>query len=132
MGNLGGYQDITKLIKAIGGPAAAVKYAAGAASIIFIAGGAAYAGGQKAIKAIKHRIQTRAVPCIWVGQVFTVNSDAGAGAGLMLQNGDEVRILECDGDTLLVEVIGNADNPYAISGELLQSISDFPGGVDTA
>ncbi len=131
MGNLGGYQDITKFIKAIGGPAVAAKYAAAAAGIIFVAGGAVYAGGEKAIKTIRHRIETRAVPCIWVGQVFTVNSDADAGAGLILQNGDEVRILECDSDTLLVEVIGNADNPHAISGELLQSISDFPG-VDTA
>lgn len=127
MGNLGGYQWITTFIKSMGGPAKAAKYVVGAAGLIFVAGGAAYAGGERAIKAFKTRLEKRAVPCAMQGKTFTVVSEADAGGGLVLRAGNEVRVLECDDDAILVEVVGEANNPYVVSGELLKSVSDFPG-----
>ncbi len=127
MGNLGGYQWITTFIKSVGGPAKAAKYAAGAAGLIFVAGGAAYAGGEQAIKAIKARVEKRAVPCATQGQTFTITAEADAGGGLILRAGDMIRVLERDEDAILVEVIDDPNNPYVVSGELLKSVSNFPG-----
>ncbi|WP_136709742.1 hypothetical protein [Agromyces sp. H66] len=131
MGNLGGYQWITTLIKSVGGPEKAARYVAGAAGLIFVAGGAAYAGGEKAIRLIKARFENRVAPCATQGQTFRVDVGADAGAGLILSAGDEVRVLECDGDAILVEVLGDPDNPYVVSCELMRSISDFPGDGST-
>ncbi|MFH8253189.1 hypothetical protein ACH3VR_22680 [Microbacterium sp. B2969] len=130
MGNLGGYQWITTFIKSVGGPAKAARYAVGAAGLIFVAGGAAYAGGEQAVKVLKSRLEKRAVPCATQGQTFTVAAaaDADAGGGLTLRAGDAIRVLECDDDAIVVEVIGDENNPYVVSGQLLTSISDFPGG----
>lgn len=36
------------------------------------------------------------------------------------------RVLECDGDAVLVEVVGNTDNPHFVSRAFLVSISAFP------
>lgn len=37
-------------------------------------------------------------------------------------------MLESDDDAILVEVIGDENKPYVVSGQLLGSISDFPDG----
>jgi hypothetical protein len=36
--------------------------------------------------------------------------------------------LECDGDAILIEVVGDPDNPYFVSSKFLRSVSNFPGG----
>jgi hypothetical protein len=66
------------------------------------------------------------VPCATKGQVFEVVSDGENSSGLELWAGNEYRVLECDGDAILIEVLDNADNPYFVSGEFLATISDFP------
>ena len=43
--------------------------------------------------------------------------------------GDEYRVLECDEDAILIEVLGDPNNPYFVSGALLATISDFPEGA---
>ncbi len=51
---------------------------------------------------------------------------ADSGAKLTLHSGDSFRVLECDGDAILIEVIGNPNNPYMVSGQFLATVSAFP------
>lgn len=123
MGNLGGYQSMTTVVKALGGPKKAAAIVSGS---LLLAGAGLYAGGQKVVKTVISRVKQRAEPCPTKGQVFKVVSDGEAGNDLTLRSGDEYRVLECDGDAILVEVIGRTDNPHFVSGEFLATLSDFP------
>jgi len=71
-------------------------------------------------------INQRSEPLRSKGQVFTVLRDGETGKDLTFQSGDRYRVLERDGDAVLVEVIGRTDNPHFVSGEFLATISDFP------
>ena len=39
--------------------------------------------------------------------------------------GDKFKVLESDGDAVLIEKIGDLTNPYFVSAELLKDISDY-------
>ncbi len=123
MSNLGGYQTMTTVVKALGGPKKAATIVGGG---LLFAGAALYVGGHKVVTTVISRIKQRSEPCPTKGEVFTVVSDGDASNGLTLHSGDEYRVLECDGDAILVEVIGRGDNPHFVSGEFLTSVSGFP------
>ncbi|GAA2009178.1 hypothetical protein [Catenulispora subtropica] len=123
MGNLGGYQTITKTVKSLGGPKKATT--------ILVVGSYAVlrcveAGGKKAVKAVTAARVARNTPCATKDKIFAVASDGEDGSGLRLSAGDEYRVMECDGDAIQIEVLGAADNPYFVSSEFLRSVSDFP------
>jgi hypothetical protein len=126
MGNLGDYQLIVTLIKKLGGPAAAKKYAVAAAGGIFVAGGFAFAGAQKGVGMVRSRLEKRSVPCSTTGLTYAIHSDGEDDNGLKLRAGGKYTVLDCDADSILIEVLDDADNPYFVSGEFLTSISDFP------
>lgn len=134
LSNLGGYQVITTLIKSVGGPENAKKLAVAAGGALFVAGGAAYAGIQKATPVVKKqaaqlfaRRQNRTGGTDELaGSVFTVTAAAESDQGVSFNIGDTFRVLERDADAVLIEVIGNDDNPWVISARLLAEISDFP------
>lgn len=116
---------MTTVTKALGGPKKAIAIVGTGVAIVgygVIRG--LEAGGKKI-----HRIaaSARHVPCPTVGRTFTVAADAEAGGGLTFRTGEKYRVLACDGDAIQIEVIGRPDNPYFVSGELLPSISDYPG-----
>jgi hypothetical protein len=125
MGNLGGYQAMTRIVKALGGPKRAAVIVGGG---LLLTGAGLYAGGQKVVKTVIYRIKPSVEPCPTKGQVFKVASDGEDGNGLTLRSGDEYRVLECDGDAILLEVIGRPDNPHFVSGAFLVTVSDFPAG----
>lgn len=118
MSNLGRYQAMTTIAKKVGGPTVL-------ATITFVGGylvlRPAEAGAKKAARVIKGR----STPCATKGSVFRVRS-AGEESGLQIRVGDEYRVLECDGDAILIEVLGDQHNPYFVSSRFLRSISDFP------
>lgn len=134
MSNLGGYQVITTLIKSVGGPENAKKLAVAAGGALFVAGGATYAGIQKATPVVKK--QAVQLLAKWgsraestdelAGSVFTVTSAAESDQGVSFDIGDTFRVLERDTDAVLIELIGNEDNPWVIAADLLAEISDFP------
>lgn len=45
--------------------------------------------------------------------------------GLQFVVGEQLRVLEIAGDVVLIEKIGDTDNPYFVSADLLRSISDY-------
>lgn len=58
------------------------------------------------------------------GRVFLVTSDGKDGHGVELREGDQYRVLEGDGDAILIEILGGRDNPHMGSSEFLRSVSD--------
>ncbi len=123
MGNLGKYELMTTLAKKVGGPSGLLIATLGGGYII---GRITEAGGKKAVKALVAALKKRNMPCATKGQLFRVVTDGEDSSGLKLSAGDEYRVLECDGDAILIEVLNDPDNPYFVSSEFLTTISDFP------
>lgn len=118
MGNLGQYQTMTTLAKKLGGPA---KLAAA----IAICGFALLRTGEGAAKWAARKIGNRTAPCTTKGRTFEASS-VGNDGGLEISIGDRFRVLECDGNAVLIEVLDNPENPYCVSSAFLASISDYP------
>lgn len=97
-----------------------------------IAGGIVVKGGEFAVKkgkqAIAKRKEKKKDSAIRTDVIYTVEQDAESNKGLEFKVGDRFRVLEYDGDAILIELIGNDNNPYFVSGELLKEISDYPDG----
>jgi hypothetical protein len=119
MGNLGNYQRMTQLAKQIGGPLPlAGAVALGGWIVIRVA-----EAGFKGARMVRRK---QAASTHEPHQIFVVGTEADCGAGLTLHVGEEFRVLERDGNVVLIEVLGNADNPYFVSAEILARVSDFP------
>lgn len=123
MGNLRNYQLMTTIAKKVGGPGALLIATLGSGYII---GRTTEAGGKKAFKASVAALKKRNTPCATKGQLFRVVTNGEDSSGLKLSAGDEYRVLECDVDAILIEVLNDPDNPYFVSSEFLTTISDFP------
>jgi hypothetical protein len=118
MGNLGAYQAMTTIAKKVGGPIAL-------GAITFVSGYVVIRPAEAGAKKVARAIKKRSVPCATKGQVFRATSD-GEDGGLKIRVGDEYKVLECDGDAILVEVLGDPSSPYFVSSKFLRSVSDFP------
>ena len=124
MSNLGGYQTITTIFKALGGPGKAMGIIIGGTLAI---GGVAGSFVPSAVKRAKAAIKKRTASSPTTGQIYTVHTGGvGDRSEPKLRAGDQYRVLERDGDAVLIEVLGNANNPYFVSGEMLATTSDFP------
>ena len=123
MSNLGGYQDAVRLIKALGGPKrAAVVGLAVVGTTGYGVLRMAEAGGKRGIGALKSAIKKRNAPCELEDRVFTVRTDGTDDQGLEFKLGAEYKVL----DAVLIELVGDDDNPHIVSVAFLTTISDFP------
>lgn len=122
MSNLGWYQTLTTAAKAVGGPKKLV-------GLVFVGGAAAGIGGiiliQKAVKAIKNKINKQNTHYIKNGKIFVVRTEGMDSNGLLYKVGDNYRILNRDADSILIEKFGDDNNPYFVSAEFLKEVSDF-------
>lgn len=119
-GNLGAYQVMTALSKKVGGPKVL-------AAVVAIGGYAVLRPVEAAVKKTIGSIRNgRGRPCAPVGLQLEVVSSGEDVGGLRLTVGDQYRVLECDGDAILIEVLGAPDNPHFVSGRFLASVSSFP------
>lgn len=125
VGNLGNYQLMTAVAKKVGGPVGLLAAALGTGYVI---GRTTEAGGKRGIGALKNAINRRKAPCELKGKVFVVRADGIDDQGIEFKAGAEYRVLECSGDAILIELIGNEDNPHVASDVFLSTISDFPAG----
>ena len=121
MSNLGGYQRLTTIAKKVGGPANLVLLIAGSGAVI-------YKGGEifvkKAVKTVQ-KLHADNTASELTGVVYTVNMQGVSNEGLTFEVGDSFKVLESDGDAVLIERIGDSNNPYFVSLELLEEISDY-------
>ena len=119
MSNLGLYQTMTTCAKKVGGPL----------NLFVIVGLGGYAsirlgeaGVKKVVKTIKKHSQKNKTAS---RKTYVVNSNCKSNEGLIFNSGDKYHILEIDKDAVLIEKIGDNNNPYFVSAELLRSISNF-------
>lgn len=126
MGNLGGYQTMTTLVKALGGPAKAVIKGA---VVVGVAGYGvirlAEVGGKKLVNGAKKSFANRRAGSWLIGQSFTVHTEGTSEGGLNFKVGAKYIVLEHDDAAVLIELIGDRDNPHVVSGWFLSSISEF-------
>ena len=123
MSNLGMYQTITTLAKKVGGPKNLIILTMGAGYVVFRSGEAVV---KKAVKEMVKKIKSKngkTMPS--EERIFAVISNGKSDGGLELNVGDKYRILETDGDAILIEKIGDPNNPYFVSADFLQSVSNF-------
>ncbi|MFD9622123.1 hypothetical protein ACFWB2_33400 [Streptomyces virginiae] len=114
---------MTTLAKKVGGPGAlAVVTAVGGWAIVR----GAEAGGKSLFRAAKAAAKRRNAACSTKGQVFDVVSDGEDGKGLTLRAGAQYLVMECDGEAILIELLGDRNNPYFTSSQFLASVSGFP------
>lgn len=118
MGNLGDYQTMTTRAKQAGGPLQLMVGIAGGGYVFFRTAEALVKWGVRALK-------ERSVPCETMDQVFRVTSE-GEHKGMKIHAGDSYRVLECDGDAVLIEVLGDPSSPYFVSSTFLGVVSDYP------
>lgn len=121
MSNLGLYQTMTTLAKAVGGPL-------NLAGCVASGGALAGAGITAAIILIKEKVaekreeQRREAE---TASVYTVYKDGKSNEGLVFKSGDQFKVLFVHDDAALIEKLGDSNNPYFVSIELLRSISDY-------
>jgi len=119
MSNLGLYQTMTSVAKKVGGPV----------NFFLLVGAGGYgvirlgeAGVRKIIKTVKNHTGRKETAS---HKKYVVHSSGKSNEGLVFNTGDMYRVLEIDHDSVLIEKIGDKNNPYFVSTELLKSISDF-------
>jgi len=121
MGNLGAYQVMTTVSKKVGGP---VKLAAGIAVGGYVVIRTAEGVIKTGIKKVKKHREAKEI-ALNTSKLYTVHECGESNEGLIFNISDTYRVLEKDGDAVLIEKIGDANNPYFVSEELLRKISDY-------
>lgn len=119
MSNLGLYQTITTVSKRVGGPKNLIilTMIAGYGVIRVIE-----AGGKRVIKVVKkHNKKVNRK----IDKIYKVTSKGKTKCGLELNIGDEYKILEEDGEAILIEKLEDVNSPYFVSADFLGAISDF-------
>lgn len=122
MSNLGHYQWITSASKKVGGPYRLLG--------IFAVGGYAIirsieAGGKKVYKRVKKSKGKNQEKPISDTLEYTVIREGKSNENVKFSVGDKFRILEKDGDSILIDRIGDHNSPYFVSAELLSEISEY-------
>ncbi len=115
MSNLGGYQTITELIKKVGGPKNAFALLGVAAGAILGTGiGIGFSLGKKS-EAKKGSLE----------DIYDVTSNCKDKSGLELHIGDKFKVLKSDKEAIMIEKIGDLNNPYFVSESFLSANSSF-------
>ena len=122
MSNLGGYQWLTTSAKKVGGPVNLVLLIAGSGAAIYKGGEVLVKNSVKAIKKI--RVEKKVI-AESSAKIYCVSAQGVSNEGLAFAVGDKFKVLESDGDAVLIEKIGDLTNPYFVSAELLKDISDY-------
>lgn len=121
MSNLGWYQIMVEAAKRVGGPKRFMALLVGGG---FALGGGAAVTTSKVKKKIEKKKQEKEQEAA-AAIVYTVLSESRSKEGLFFKKGAKFKILETDGDTGLIEIIGDKNNPYIVSLKFLSTISDY-------
>ena len=119
MSNLGLYQWMTKTAKKVGGPGNFMV-------LVGVTGAITERCLEFFIKKGINKIKTRNAPSS-KEKLYKVTLEGRSNEGVVFLVGDQFRILEIDGESILIDKIGDKNNPYFVSAKLLQKISDYKG-----
>lgn len=116
MSNLGWYQRITTWSKKVGGPQ----------NLLIITAIGGYVIG-KSIEICKKEIVKKQKQYELEKNIetHTVTMSGKSNDGLIFEVGDRFKILESDKDSVLIEKIGDKNNPYFVDKKLLEETSDY-------
>lgn len=117
MSNLGWYQVMTVLAKKVGGPINLAAITAGAGSALTLLTGFSVQAIIRWHRTMKGQNQ--------LTQLIDVTSAGTDDSGLTFDVGDSYRILYSDTDMVLVEKIGDTNNPYMVSPDFLRLVSNY-------
>ena len=127
MGNLGDYQKITTMAKAVGGPKNLL-------ALIFLAGSAVTLGVGSIIYFIKRKKGEENSSQIELKKIIISKSEANkyktliedeSNEGVVFNVGDEFEVLAEDGDVVLIDKKNDESSPYYVSREFLEKISSY-------
>lgn len=118
MSNLGAYQWITTMSKKVGGPEKLI-------ALIATGSIAIYKGSEIAIKKLIKAVKQSKAKAEKKGSIYTVTIPGESNEGLKFNIDDQFYVLETDGDIILIEKIGDSNNPYFVDKKLLKRISDY-------
>ena len=117
MSNLGGYQLLTTIAKKVGGPKNLVG--------LLIGGGIGVGVGATKVYDKISDSRKNKKEILEKSKVYEVHKKGTSNQGLEFKEGDEFRVLANDKDAILIELIGDKNNQYFVSYDLLKSISDY-------
>lgn len=122
MSNLGDYQKMTALAKKVGGP----KNLAGIIAVAGVVVGIAVCKGRMIVaEKVNKKKNKEKLKETSDSIVYSVTVDGVSDDGLEFKIGDQFRVLETDKDAVLIEKIGDDNNPYFVSVEFLKMISNY-------
>ena len=116
--NLKGYQTMTTLAKKVGGPGRLCLMTLGSGYIIIR--GVEF-GAKRIVKIIKKSSHQKQEEL----RVYKVHKEYDNGEGPVFLIDDEFKVLFEDEELVLIEIINDENNPYFISAEVLEKISDY-------
>ena len=122
MSNLGDYQKMTIVAKKVGGPKNLAGIIAGAGVVV----GVALCKGREIVaEKVSKKMNKGKLTGTTDSIVYSVTVDGVSDDGLEFKIGDQFRVLETDKDAVLIEKIGDDNNPYFVSVEFLEMISNY-------
>jgi len=108
---------MTTLAKKVGGPRNLFLLTLGAGGALYKCGEVAVKKTYKKVKSLNDKSEK--------SKVYNVIADGKCGKDLVLSSGDTYKILESDGESILIEKIGDSNNPYFVSADFLRTVSDY-------
>ena len=118
MSNLGMYQLITQWSKKVGGPRNFLVLVAGAGAV-------SYKCLEFTVKKIYNLAKKRNSIKYSDETTYTINKSAVDNQNLEFNVGDKFKVLETDGNAVLIEKTGDKNNPYYVSANFLRTISNL-------
>lgn len=122
MSNLGAYQWITSTSKKVGGPINLLLLTGAIGAAVYKV---SEIGVKKGIKAFKVHQATKTKRLEANKNIYSVTSPGTSNEGIEFPIGTKFRVLEKDGNSVLIEKIGDKNNPYFVSAEFLCNVSNF-------
>lgn len=122
MSNLGDYQRMTILAKKVGGPKNLAVIIAGAGVVASVA---LYKGGEIVKEKVRKKKNKEKLKETSDSIVYSITVDGVSDDGLEFKIGDQFRVLETVKNAVLIEKIGDDNNPYFVSVEFLEMISNY-------
>ena len=110
---------MTTWAKKMGGP---VRLFTAVAVGGYVLGRTVEAGGKQIVKGVKKHIKNKKTTST---EFYVVHTEGTSNEGLHFSINDRFRVLEIAEDAVLIEKIGDSNNPYFVSAALLHSISNF-------
>lgn len=122
MSNLGAYQWITSTSKKVGGPVNLLLLTGVAGAAIYKLG---EMGVKQCTKAIKLHRNSKSKTGEPASKIYVVTSNGESNEGVCFAIGNRYRVLERDNESVLIEKMGDKNNPYFVSADFLRTVSNF-------